>query len=1071
MLRGWNEAQPNYPEDKCVHQLIETQVVRTPDAVAVLSGNRQLTYRALNAHANQLARYLRNLGVGPDTPVGLCVDRSFEMAIGLLAIIKAGGCYVPLDPTHPPKRLALMAQDAGIRVLLTTQASLERLPVVAQRLHTPLSICIDQMWPVIAQKSEQNLNVFVQPDHLLYLLFTSGSTGTPKGVAMPHRALNNLLWWQQQQTPTGVGQRILQFTPLSFDVATQEIFSTLCFGGILVLVSEAVRRNPQALWQFLEAQSIERLFLPFVALQQLAQTAQGKRPAGLREVITAGEQLQITPAIARLFSDGRCTLHNQYGPTETHVVTAYSLPADVQSWPHLPPIGRPVTNVQIYVLDEQMREVAAGESGELHVGGICLARGYHGRPELTQERFVPNPFGPGRLYKTGDLTRYLPDRNIEFLGRLDHQVKIRGFRVELGEIEVTLKQHPHVRDAVALATEDSHSNRQLVVYVVPNNEALPDKGAATQAEHVAHWQQVWDAIYSQPASDQESTLNYLGWKDGYTGRPIPRAQMREWVDTTVERILSWRPDSVLEIGCGTGLLLLRIAPHCSRYAGTDISLEALKIVEQSLVPLNGPLSNVTLTQKAADDFQGFERGVFDTVIINSVVELFPCIDYLVNVVEKALETVTPGGIIFIGDVRSLPLMEAFHASTQLYRAPAWLPIEQLRQRIAYQLKQESQLLIDPACFTALKQHLPRISHVQIQLRRGHYHNEMTRFRYDVTLHVEKEQRHQPTRQWLDWQKDELRLSAIQQYLAERQPGSLGIENIPNARLLKEARLLDFLADDEGLATVGDLRRALRTLDGEGVEPEELWALGDVSKDVCNEHEKLPYMSYVNFARGNANDCIDVVYQRYDALSGASPALFENTRDCQIRPWKEYANDPLQSQRLRHLESELRDYLAARLPDHMVPPKFIMIDALPLTPNGKINRRTLPTPSTDRPELVTTLVVPQTEAERQIAAIWREALQLDSVGIHDNFFELGGNSILLTQVHERLATTCGPELSVLAMFEHPTIYALAKFVSGSLTEANGSQKPRASRNQTKRRTHQASVKRLRQRRQRCRPPRE
>jgi amino acid adenylation domain-containing protein len=1067
----WNEAQTDSLEDKCVHRLFEAQVLRTPDAMAVLSENGQLTYQALNIRANQLARYLHDRDVGPDTPVGLCVDRSLEMIIGILAVLKAGGFYVPLHPTDPPKRLALMAQKAGVHVLLTTQSLLQRWSNVPQQVWITQSICIDQMSQVIARNSGENLNVFVRPDYLLYLLFTSGSTGTPKGVAMPHRALMNLLWWQQQQTPTGVGQRVLQFTPLTFDVATQEIFTTLCFGGLLVLVSEAVRRNPQALWEFLESQSIERLFLPFVALQQLAQTAQGKRPAGLREVITAGEQLQIIPAIAHFFSDGRCTLHNQYGPTETHVVTAYSLPADVQSWSRLPPIGRPVTNVQIYVLDPKMREVAVGEAGELYVGGVCLARGYYGEPELTQERFMPNPFAPGRLYKTGDLARYLPDNNIEFLGRLDHQVKIRGFRVELGEIEVTLKQHPHVRDAVAWATEDSHGNRQLLACIVPNKEDLQEKNADFQAAHVAHWRQVWDTIYSQPASDQEQTRNHLGWKDSYTGRPIPSAQMREWLDATVDRILSWRPDRVLEIGCGTGSLLRRIAPHCSRYTATDISLEALKKVEQSLARISGSISDVTLINIAADDFRGFKTEAFDTVIINSVVELFPSVDYVKNVVEKALATVRPGGLIFIGDVRSLPLMKAFHASVQLYGAPTWLPIEQLQLRIANHWKKEPQLLIDPPFFTALKQHLPRITHVQSQLRRGYYRNEMTRFRYDVTLHVEKDPRARPTCRWLDWQKNELTLAAIRQHLAEHRPAILGIEHIPNARLLKEARLLELLAGGEDLATVADLRSALRMLDGEGVEPEALWALADASMDARHEHEKLPYVCYVNFSRGNAIDCVDVVYQRYDDPSGASSALFENIRDSQIRSSKEYANDPLESQQLHQLGTRLRDYLAARLPDYMVPAKFSMIDALPLTPSGKIDRRSLPTVSTERPELTTVLVASQTKAECQIAAIWREALQLDTVGIHDNFFDLGGNSMLLSLVYARLAPTCGPKLSFLDLLEHPTIHALAKFVSGSLTEAHESPDPHVDREQTTRRTRLAPVKRMRQRRQGCRPPRE
>lgn len=1065
MPRGWYEAQPEYTLDKCIHHIFEAQAAQTPDALAVLDGKRQLTYAKLNACANQLARYLRSIGISPETPVGLCMDRSLEMAIGLLAIIKAGGCYVPLDPTDPPKRLALIVQSARAQALLTTRALMGRFPSLAREV--PLSVCIDQTQQAIVRKSERNLGLSVQPGNLLYLLFTSGSTGTPKGVAMPRRMLRNLLSWQQRQMPASLGQRTLQFAPLGFDVATQEIFATLCFGGLLVLVSEAVRRNPQALWEFLDAHSLERLFLPFVALQQLAEAAQGKRPTGLREVITAGEQLQITPAIARFFKDGRCRLHNQYGPTETHVVTAYSLPADATNWPRLPPIGRPLSNVQAYLLDEQMRQVAVGEAGELHIGGLCLARGYHRQPGLTQRRFVPNPFGPGRLYKTGDLACCLPDGNIEFLGRLDHQVKIRGFRVELGEIEVSLRQHPYVQDAVALAREDSRSHKQLLAYVVPNRKALSGKAAASQMEHVAHWQRVWDAIYRQPSSGQDPALNLLGWKDSYSGRPLPRSHMREWADTAAQRILSWRPSRVLEIGCGTGMLLQRIAPRCSRYVGTEVSIEALNIVQRSLAQTNGSLSGIALIQKAAHDFRGFESGAFDTVILNSVVELFPSLDYLVKVVERALRTIAPGGLIFIGDVRSLPHMEAFHAWAQLRQAPAWLPIEQLRLRIARQLKKESRLYIDPAFFSALKQHLPRISHVQIQLRRGHCQNEMTRFRYDAALAVEAERKSQPQHPPLDWEQDELSLPAVRRLLTERRPQSLRINHIPNARLLKEARLLELLADGQGLKTAEDLRNALRQFDEKGVEPEALWGLPGAVSDLA-ESEKLPYAGYVSWSRGRFKDRMDVVYQRCSAPSLAGLPVIENTLEGPIRPWQDYANDPLRSQRSHELESQLRGYLAERLPDYMLPAKLILIDQLPLTPSGKVNRRVLPDPSNHRPELETALVAPQTEAERQIAQVWREALELDAVGIHDNFFDLGGNSLLLTHVLNRLAPLFGPEASVLSLIEHPTIHALARSLGRSPTQSEEAYEPAASRG--RRQAQQASLRRLRDRRKRGRSPR-
>ena len=298
---------------------------------------------------------------------------------------------------------------------------------------------------------------------------------------MPHRSLVNLIKWQLENTVVANDSKTLQFTPISFDVSFQEIFSTWCVGGTLVLISEDVRRDPVFLLKLLAELEVARLFLPFVALQQIAEVADtfGIFPGSLREVITAGEQLQITPAIANLFEKlNDCTLHNHYGPSETHVVTSFTLKGSPSSWPALPAIGRPIANTEIYLLDESLKPVPAGVEGELYIGGVCLARGYLNRPEITAQRFIANPFNKvknqsDRLYKTGDLAHYLPDGNIQFIGRLDDQVKIRGYRIELGEIEVLLSQHPKLKQAVVLAREDNQDKR-LVAYLVPGqSESAP----------------------------------------------------------------------------------------------------------------------------------------------------------------------------------------------------------------------------------------------------------------------------------------------------------------------------------------------------------------------------------------------------------------------------------------------------------------------------------------------------------------------------------------------------------------------------------------------------------------------
>ena len=475
MLVEWNDTTLEYPAGICLHHFFERQAERTPDAVAVLfadsdASETRLTYRELNQEANRLADRLQALGVQPDTRVGLCVERSIHMAVALLAILKAGGAYVPLDPSYPKERLGFMMSNAKMSVLLTQQHLQAQLPASGVQ-----TICLDA--EDFSSESTENPSCGITPEHLLYVIYTSGSTGTPKGVAMPHRPLANLIQWQLEHTGISGDAATLQFSPISFDVSCQEIFSTWSSGGTLVMLSEQTRSDPFALLRLLKEQRIARLFLPFVALQQLADAAEGMQqalPEDLREVVTAGEQLHITPSIARFFKAlGNCKLYNQYGPSETHVATAFPVEGGPEDWTAFPPIGRPVANTRIYILDAHLQPVPVGVPGELLIGGACLARGYLDRQDLSDEKFIPNPFSvdrQDRLYRTGDVARYLSDGNIEFLGRIDAQVKIRGFRIEPGEVEAAILRCPGMKECVVLPREDHPGLKYLAAYIVSQPE-------------------------------------------------------------------------------------------------------------------------------------------------------------------------------------------------------------------------------------------------------------------------------------------------------------------------------------------------------------------------------------------------------------------------------------------------------------------------------------------------------------------------------------------------------------------------------------------------------------------------
>jgi amino acid adenylation domain-containing protein len=456
-LAVWNATRQNYSFDKCIHQLVEEQAARTPEALAIAAGSQALSYQALNQRANQLAHLLQGLGVGPEVPVGLCVDRSLELVVGMLGILKAGGAYVPLDPQYPADRLSFLLADAQVPVLLTQSHLRDHLPATSAHVITL------EPEPELSPQSIANPRPLATPDHLAYIIYTSGSTGTPKGVQITHKGMLNLVCWHQQAFALTASDRTTQIASPAFDATGWEVWPSLCCGASVYLVDEQVRTLPLALRDWLVCHQITISFLPTPLAEQLLDLDWPPETA-LRFLLTGADVLHHYPGTTLPFA-----LINNYGPTEATVVATSG-----RIWPQaeaeMPPsIGCPIANTEVYLLDEHLRQVAIGEPGELHIGGIGLARGYLRRPELTQEKFIPHPFSrdPGaRLYKTGDLARFLPDGQLAFLGRIDHQIKLRGYRIEPDEIIGALNRHPAIQASYVLAREDAPGQKHLVAYLV-----------------------------------------------------------------------------------------------------------------------------------------------------------------------------------------------------------------------------------------------------------------------------------------------------------------------------------------------------------------------------------------------------------------------------------------------------------------------------------------------------------------------------------------------------------------------------------------------------------------------------
>ena len=483
-LAAWNATQQSYPLDACVQQLVAMRAADMPNAVALVEGDHTLSYRELNRRANQLAHYLQTFGVRSNVLVGLCVERSLDMVVGLLGILKAGGGYVPLDPSYPSERLAFMLADAATPVLVTQQNLAARLPALGARI-----VGLDADAPILAQQQETDPATTTTIEDLAYVIYTSGSTGRPKGVQITHYSLLNLIYWHQQAFAVTAADRATQVASPAFDAIGWELWPYLCVGASVWLPDEQTRVTPVLLRDWLVSQRITISFLPTV-LAEHVMMLEWPSSTALRYLLTGADTLHHYPSTSLPF-----TLINNYGPTETTVVATSGIVPPAEHAEGLPPIGRPIANTQIYLLDERLRQVPVGEPGEIYIGGDGLAKGYLNQPELTAERFIAHPFRtePGaRLYKTGDLARYLPDGQLAFLGRVDHQIKIRGYRIEPGEIVAALNAYPGVLDSLVIASEredavipDSGTgsdSKRLVAYVVPTDGSETELSARSLRE-------------------------------------------------------------------------------------------------------------------------------------------------------------------------------------------------------------------------------------------------------------------------------------------------------------------------------------------------------------------------------------------------------------------------------------------------------------------------------------------------------------------------------------------------------------------------------------------------------------
>ena len=1000
LLVEWNGAENHSDSGHCLHRRFENLAATIPDKVALIFEDRQLTYSQLNRLANQVAHHLKRLAVGPEVRVGICLEPSLELVVGLLGTLKAGGAYVPLDPSHPPERLEHIIRDSGIRWILTQ----DRL----QELFSPSRTTVINLdeWTAFAGEADENHENTPVPQNLVYVIYTSGSTGKPKGAEITHSNVSRLFDCTQRWFNFGHNDVWTLFHSCAFDFSVWEIWGALLYGGRLVVVPHLVSRTPEEFLNLLMKERVTVLNQTPSAFQQLMLAEERRKEhngqeLALRLIIFGGEALefQTLRPWKQMYEERGPSLVNMYGITETTVHVTYSPITEITSRSMGSLIGQPIADLRCYVLDENMQPVPAGVAGELYVGGAGLARGYLGRPELTATRFVPNPFSSvcgTRLYRTGDLVRFQCNGILEYIGRIDHQVKVRGYRIELGEIETTLKSHKRVLDALVLLREQGEQ-KYLVAYVITRQSE--EEQEEDQTSHLAHWQNVFESTYHDALDTGD--FNIVGWNSSYTGKPIPSDEMHIWAEETVRRIRKLGGRRVLEVGCGTGLLLVRLAAEYERFVGLDFSKETLAQLEKNL-RMREDLRHVELLLGLAHDLSTIEDSSVDLVILNSVAQYFPNVDYLMQVLREAVRVTRPGGHIFVGDVRSLPLLTAYHASVQLYKATDGTDVETLQQRTQQAVHEEEELVLDSMLFVELGQHWAKVRRVHRSLKAGAYDNELIRFRYDVVLEIgdNKEDIKSPQK-WVSWNEDSRWREEVTTVLSQKPGSSVGVRGVRDGRVAGAVKVADYF----------------RTHAGRHVKAQELKAIyeesaGQDPDDLIRWAESLgaePY--WQNFGDDGVYELILNPQWRHASAKCAVPGSY----------YRRYGNAPAQTAAIAKLGPVLQQYLRQELPEYMVPAAIMVLPAWPLTPNGKIDRKSLPAPERRSND---DYRAPRTPLEEVLCKIFAEILLLERIGLDDNFFDLGGHSLMATRLVARVRAEMGIELPLRMVFDSPTVGKLA-----------------------------------------------
>ena len=970
--------------------LLADVVARVPESVAVVAGREQLTFRELQRRAGRVGARLRAEGIAPGDVVGICVPRTTDLVSATLGVLSTGAAFVPLDPHDPEERRAFIVRDSGAkRVLVSAPTAFEG------------AECIDVV-AALRCEHELALTSGARPEDVAYLIYTSGTTGRPKGVVVEHRNVVNTLAACQALYGTDSTARGLVLASNAFDVFYYELFAPLLAGGRSHLLTREELFTPSVLANALDEATCFQAVPGLMEHVLASLREQGLTTCpGMRHVITGGDL--VPPALParmlELFPRARITI--TYGPTESAIFcTSYDVPRDVPVAGH--PIGKAIPGASVRIGDADGAPLPVGVAGEIWIGGAGVARGYLGRADETAARF--RWVDGERLYRSGDRGRRAANGTLEFLGRADHQVKVRGFRIELGEVESVLSTIPGVTRAVAIVRGNSSSDRRLVAYVTLDErmvDAAADEVAARTA--VFRWRELFDDAYGTRVRLLSGDRDFTGWRSSYTGQPFGLPEMEEWLARAIERIRSYAPREVLEahslrildLGCGTGLCAFELARDCSRYVAVDFSARSVADLRAALG--RAGLAHVEVLEREVDRIADLPDD-FDVVLLNSVVQYLPDERTLRRVLEAGLARLRPGGVLFVGDVRSLPLLELFHVTVAASRSsgPPASVLSAAQRRVA----DDPELVVDPRYFTRFARAHESVRWVAIEPRGGAHANELARYRYDVALCRGVPGPPVARRPPAEWALGGWSLDRVRRTLEDERPPHLVLSSIPNVLLTPAVEEYAALARSASSAVPAVPRGAPVALD-----------------DLAAIAKAAGYRMRASCARGTRDGTFDVLLSRdgVDGDLGWLPA------DDSAMP-AQLTNAPLRRSVVRRMTADIQRTLSSRLPQYMVPSAVIAVNTMPLTRTDKVDRDALP----GEPSATVEGRSPESATELAVAEVWREILGAEDLAAGADFFDEGGTSLLAIQVVVALRAR-GLVLGPMQIFELRTIEGIAAWL--------------------------------------------